>query len=118
VNFSIGNKTFTLSALQYLIILSFDDKTVCYTVFQGVNLRDGKGNLIWILGDYFLSRFYSIYNVNRNQIGLAKSISYNYLQTPAKSLFSNSSHKTKFFSLFFSNYLFILLLLIKKKFFK
>jgi hypothetical protein len=58
------------------------------------------GNLIWILGDYFLSRFYSIYNANMNQIGLAKSISYNYLQTPPKSLFSNSNHKTKFFSSF------------------
>ncbi len=101
VSFSIGNETFTLSPLQYLLISSFDDDYVCYTVFQGVNLRDTTGNLIWILGDYFLSRFYSIYDVNMNQIGLAKSISYNYLQTLPKSLFNNSNHKTKFFSSFF-----------------
>ncbi|CAF4524166.1 unnamed protein product, partial [Rotaria sp. Silwood2] len=90
VEFSIGNITFTLSVLQYLLILKDDDNYVCYTVFQGVDLRDNRGNLIWILGDYFLSRFYSIYDVNRNQIGLAKSISYNYLQIHPKSLFSNS----------------------------
>jgi hypothetical protein len=99
VKFSIGNETFTLSALQYLLILSSDDDYVCYTIFQGVNLQDSRGKLIWILGDYFLTRFYSIYDANSNQIGLAKSISYNYLQTPPKSLFSKSSNKTNLFSL-------------------
>ncbi len=102
MKFSIGNKTFILSPLQYLLIVNnFGDNYVCYTIFQGVNLRDSTGNLIWILGGYFLSRFYSIYDVHLNQIGLAKSISYNYLQTPPESLFSNSSHNTTLFSLLF-----------------
>jgi hypothetical protein len=87
-----------------------DDNYTCYTIFQGVNLKDDSGDLIWILGGYFLSRFYSIYNIHLNQIGLAKSISYNYLQIPPKSLFNNSTNKPILFFIIFSNYLFVLLL--------
>ncbi|CAF2429997.1 unnamed protein product [Rotaria sp. Silwood2] len=116
VEFSIGNITFTLSVLQYLLILKDGDNYVCYTVFQGVDLRDNRGNLIWILGDYFLSRFYSIYDVNRNQIGLAKSISYNYLQIHPKSLFSNSSNKNYFQDVFLL-LIFIINLVIRNVFF-
>ncbi len=115
VNFSIGNTTFTLSVLQYLIILNDDDNYVCYTVFQGVNLRDSTGNLMWILGDYFLSRFYSVYDMKINQVGLAKSISYDYLQTYPKSLFGN---QTNLLSSSASNYTFILLLLVLEIVFK
>ncbi|UJR38065.1 hypothetical protein I4U23_030746 [Adineta vaga] len=95
VNFLIGKTTFTLSALQYLLILNLnDDKYICYTVFQGVNLHDSTGSLIWILGDYFLSRFYSIYDLHNNRIGLAKSITYDYLQSSPKSLFGNTHINT------------------------
>jgi hypothetical protein len=118
VNFSIGNTTFTLSVLQYLIISNDDDNHVCYTVFQGVNLHDNTGNLMWILGDYFLSRFYSVYDMKMNQVGLAKSISYDYLQTYPKSLFGNLSNQTNLFSSSASNYIFILLLLVLEIVFK
>ncbi|CAM4831894.1 unnamed protein product [Rotaria magnacalcarata] len=104
VEFSIGNITFILSVLQYLLIVNDGDTQICYTIFQGVNLHDNHGYLIWILGDYFLSRFYSIYNVNSNQVGLAKSISYSYIQIDSKTLFGNFSSKRYFpqFSQFFS----------------
>ncbi|CAF3437460.1 unnamed protein product [Rotaria sp. Silwood1] len=112
VEFSIGNMTFKLSVLQYLLILKDSDNYICYTVFQGVNLRDNRGNLIWILGDYFLSRFYSIYNVNRNQIGLAKSISYSYSQIHPKSLFGNSSNKN-YFQNIFQLFIYVIIFLIR-----
>ncbi|CAF1022503.1 unnamed protein product [Rotaria sordida] len=116
VEFSIGNMTFTLSVLQYLLISKDDDNFVCYTIFQGINLRDNRGYLIWILGDYFLSRFYSIYNVKRNQIGLAKSISYNYLQINPKSLFGNSSNKN-YFQYILQLFILIIILVIRNIFF-
>lgn len=67
---------------------------VCYTVFQGVNLKDTEGSFIWILGNYFLSRFYSIYDVRFNRIGLAKSISYDYFQSPPECLFNSSNQRS------------------------
>ncbi|CAF0960713.1 unnamed protein product [Adineta ricciae] len=101
VDFLLGNTTFTLSALQYLLVVHLTgDKYICYTVFQGVNLHDSTGSLMWILGDYFLSRFYSIYDLYANRVGLAKSISYDYLQSSPKSLFANSSAQTEQFSLY------------------
>ena len=100
MDFLFGNTTFTLSALQYLLVVHLTgDKYICYTVFQGVNLHDSTGSLIWVLGDYFLSRFYSIYDVYENRVDLAKSISYDYLQSSPKSLFANSSAQTEQFSL-------------------
>jgi hypothetical protein len=59
--------------LQYFLILYNGQNFVCYSVFGVTPL-----NNVWILGDYFLSRFYSIYNINQNQVGFATSISYNY----------------------------------------
>jgi hypothetical protein len=63
---------------------------------------------MWILGDYFLSRFYSIYNINLKQIGLAKSISYDYLQTPPSSLFGNSNKIKSFSSFYLIIYLYVI----------
>jgi hypothetical protein len=83
---------------QYLLSFNNGDKSICYSVFQGVDLYDSQKNLIWILGDYFLTRFYSIYDLKLNRIGLAKSISYNYLPKFSKSLSENSGNQTGLFS--------------------
>ena len=79
---SLGNRQLTLSAFQYLRPFIVDQEYVCYTVFQGANLRDPNGNLLWILGGAFLTRFYSIYDLRNHRIGLARSISYDDVQRP------------------------------------
>ncbi|CAF3935365.1 unnamed protein product [Adineta steineri] len=73
VTFTISGQTFTLSVLQYFLILQNGQNFVCYSVFNYSPL-----NNIWILGDYFLSRFYSIFDINQNRVGFATSVSYNY----------------------------------------
>ena len=110
MKFSIGNETFILSVLQYLLIVNSKNGYVCYTVFQGVNLKDAKGSFIWILGNYFLSRFYSIYDVRFNRIGLAKSISYDSFRPLPEPLFNNSSQRSIFVLIVLINYLLILFL--------
>ena len=66
---------------------------MCFTAFQGVNLYDSSGSLMWILGNYFLSRFYSIYDSRLNRIGLAQSITYESVQALPSSLFRSSSER-------------------------
>ncbi len=73
MTFIIGGQSFTLSVLQYFLILYNGQTFVCYSVFGVSPLTN-----LWILGDYFLSRFYSIYNINQNQVGFATSVSYSY----------------------------------------
>jgi len=59
--------------LQYFLILQNGPNFICYSVFGISPLTN-----VWILGDYFLSRFYSIFDINQNRVGFATSISYNY----------------------------------------
>jgi hypothetical protein len=86
VTFTIGGQSFTLSVLQYFIISYDGQNYICYSVF-GVS---PNANL-WILGDYFLSRFYSIFNINQNQVGFATSISYNYAPNISSQVFQSGS---------------------------
>jgi len=68
-----------LNPSQYLLTYGDNDSGyTCYSIFMPGDQQDANGNLFWILGDYFLYRYYSIYDIVNNQIGFAKSISYNY----------------------------------------
>jgi hypothetical protein len=89
VTIIIGGSTFVLSAFQYLWIVIHEREYLCYTIFRGLDFQDELGRPIWILGNYFLSRFYSIYDAQHHRIGLAPSISYNYSSDFASCLFSN-----------------------------
>ncbi len=86
MTFTIGGQSFTLSVLQYFIILNDGQNYICYSVFGVSPLTN-----VWILGDYFLSRFYSIYDISRNQVGFATSISYSYTPSISPQTFQSNS---------------------------
>jgi hypothetical protein len=86
VTFIIGGQSFTLSVLQYFIILNDGQNYICHSVFGVSPLTD-----VWILGDYFLSRFYSIYDIVQNQVGFATSVLYNYSSSISPQTFQNST---------------------------
>lgn len=67
------------------------DEYGCYTAFYPSDLQDLNGNYLWILGDYFLQRYYSIFDISNNQVGLAQSVSYSWTQTVPSTLFPTSS---------------------------
>ncbi len=87
MTFTIGGQSFTLSLLQYILILNDGQNYMCYSVFGVSPLTN-----VWILGDYFLSRFYSIYDIGQNKVGFATSISYSYTPSiPPQTFQSNLS---------------------------
>ncbi|CAF0752543.1 unnamed protein product [Adineta steineri] len=88
VTFTIGGTDFVLTPLQYIIIYNVSKNSyVCYSVFVLDDMEDSDDNDFWILGDYFLYWFYSIFDINNNRVGFAKSVSYDWRQPVASSLF-------------------------------
>ncbi|CAF1191561.1 unnamed protein product [Didymodactylos carnosus] len=81
VTFTISGQTFTLNVLQYVVVWGQTSAWTCGLVFINGSFTDLNGNPMWILGDYFLVRYYSIYNIQTNQVGFAKSISYTVLNS-------------------------------------
>jgi len=56
-------------------------------MISGAGLTDSNSQPIWILGDYFMRRFYSVFDMQNNRIGLALSTSYSNLQNVPSVLF-------------------------------
>jgi hypothetical protein len=48
---------------------------------------DMNGQPVWILGDYFMRHFYSVFDMKNNRIGLALSTSYSMIQDVPSTLF-------------------------------
>ncbi|CAF4131808.1 unnamed protein product, partial [Adineta steineri] len=95
VTFTIGGTDFVLTPLQYISIQKDSaNRYECYSVFVPDDMEDSNDNDFWILGDYFLYWFYSIFDINNNRVGFAKSISYDWTPTVASSLFLGTATST------------------------
>ncbi|CAF3695347.1 unnamed protein product [Rotaria sp. Silwood1] len=95
VTFTIGDRGFSLTPLQYLLIVRDQlNGYICFSVFVPDNMTDSHGNLFWILGDYFLYRYYSVFDIVNNRVGFATSISYDWIQSVDSSLFPTTTSTT------------------------
>jgi hypothetical protein len=65
LNFSMGGKVFTLSPRDYF----WQDGSYCQLLLSA--MADGK---FWIMGDVFLRKYYSIYDMDAGLIGLVPSV--------------------------------------------
>lgn len=74
ISFDLGGRTFELTASEYIFKLKQPDGSmVCVFGFDGVDINRPSG-LLWILGDIFIGKYYSIFDFGKNRVGLADAV--------------------------------------------
>ncbi|BGP18204.1 hypothetical protein JCM10213_007832 [Rhodosporidiobolus nylandii] len=68
LTFYFGGKPYTLQAEDYIL----EVQGTCMSSFQGLDIPAPMGP-IWIVGDVFLRKFYTVYDLGRNAVGFAES---------------------------------------------
>uniref|UniRef100_A0A8C9Z5R7 Nothepsin n=1 Tax=Sander lucioperca TaxID=283035 RepID=A0A8C9Z5R7_SANLU len=72
VTFVLGGIEYTLTAEQYVRKEMLGNREFCFSGFQAVDIFSGDGPL-WILGDVFLTEFYSIFDRGEDRVGFASA---------------------------------------------
>ncbi|KAL3318623.1 hypothetical protein Ciccas_002713 [Cichlidogyrus casuarinus] len=67
VHFTMNGHKFTLSAEEYAMKVSAGGKQICISGFIGLDLSKP----IWILGDIFIGKYYTVFDLENKQVGFA-----------------------------------------------
>jgi len=68
INFILGGKKFSLTSEDYIVQdIAKDGTKVCTSGFSGFN------SSLWILGDVFIGRYYTEFDLGNNKVGFAPS---------------------------------------------
>ncbi|KAG4301194.1 hypothetical protein PCK1_002504 [Pneumocystis canis] len=68
ITFNLGDHDFPLEPNDYILQI----QSKCMSTFVGMDIPPPVGPL-WIIGDVFLRKYYSVYNLEKNSVGLAKA---------------------------------------------
>ncbi|KAH7707820.1 ASP-4 protein [Aphelenchoides avenae] len=72
ISLSIGGKSYTLRPDEYILKISAIGQTACISGFQGIDLPPKTGEL-WILGDVFIGRYYTVFDYEQTRVGFAQA---------------------------------------------
>ncbi|KAG1741532.1 Asp-domain-containing protein [Suillus paluster] len=70
LTFYFGGKPFTLRGSDYVA----ENQGTCISSLEGMDVESPGGGSLWIIGDVFLRRYYTVYDLGQNAVGFAKAV--------------------------------------------